>query len=74
MVNLPTSSTSLFVNSHFVNIDQIDKVGIDQIEIDKIGIDKVGITPRICRRPSSKLASESHGCITVIGFWETYAG
>ena len=40
MVNLPTLSTSHFVNSHFVNIDQME---IDKVVIDKVGIDKVGI-------------------------------
>ena len=56
MLNLPTLSTSHFinshfVNSHFVNIDQmgidkvaIDKVGIDKVGTDKVGIDEVGIT------------------------------
>ena len=42
MVNLPTLSTSHFVNFHFV-ISHF--VNIDQMGIDKMGIDKVGINP-----------------------------
>ena len=45
MANLPTSSTSYFVNSQFVNSHfvNIDQMGIDKVGIDKVGIDEVGI-------------------------------
>ena len=42
MVNLPTLSTSHFINSHFVNSCFVN---IDQMGIDKMGIDKVGSWP-----------------------------